>query len=57
MLYLDFSNKQKEENAINFAKFQEMQRMLNDTLIKNKFLEENLYNMNEEAIFKIQNLN
>jgi len=51
---LDFSNKQKEENAINYVKFQEMQRQLNEAFIKNKFFEENLHNMNEEA--KILNL-
>ena len=49
VLYLDFSNKQKEENAINFLKIQEMQRQLNEAMIRNKFLEENVHNMNEEV--------
>jgi len=49
-LYLDFSNKQKEENAINFVKFQELQKQLNDALIKNKILEDSLQNVNEEYL-------
>ena len=51
-MYLDFSNKQNEENAINYVKFQEMQRQLNDVLIRNKFLEDNIHNLNEEAYKK-----
>ena len=50
-MYLDFSNKQKEENAINFVKFQEMQRQLNEEIVKNRYLEDNIHNMNEEVKF------
>jgi len=49
VLYLDFSNKQKEDNAINLVKLQEMQRQLNEALKKNKLLEENYSNLNDEV--------
>jgi len=49
-LYLDFSNKQKEDNAINIVKLQEMQRQLNEAFKKNKILEENYSSLNDEVI-------
>ena len=48
-MYLDFSNKQKEENAINSVKFQDLQRLFNESIKKNKILEDSLQNLNEEV--------
>lgn len=50
VLYLDFSNKQKEDNAINLVKLQEMQRQLNEALKKNKLIEENYSTLNDEVM-------
>lgn len=50
ILYLDFSNKQIEESAINTLKIQELTKKLIEIQKKNKDLEENNILLNEEVI-------
>lgn len=49
VLYLDLSDKQKEDSAINANKLQELSKQIYELNKKNKILEETVKNLSDEV--------